>query len=218
GYAVCFHLSGGWKSVNAYLQGIAMILGIPCVFVFEGSDEMLEIPRLPARLDAEEVLRNHVDVFRRLDSGYALRATDADGIPESLLTEIDGAVRPSVWGEVLWNQSRNAILGESLLPSLSDRFCFSKAAENNFLEITERNRRIDVQRKFDRIAFIFDTEANATRTLAELNGIDLKQLRENPKPPSTHEFDLWHDGSAWRAFAHFDGERMICDSIGKALH
>jgi len=218
GYAVCFNLSGGWKSVNAYLQGVAMILGIPCVFVFEGSDEVLEIPRLPARLDADEVLKIHHDVFRRLDSGYALTATDADGIPESLLTEIDGTVGLSLWGEVLWSQARNAIFGESLLPSLSQRLCFSKAAENNFLEITERSRRIEVQRKLDWIAFILDTKKNALEHLAALRSVNLKPLRGNPKPPSTHEFDLWHDGSAWRAYVHFDGEKMICDSLGKALH
>ncbi|MGC8485819.1 MAG: putative CRISPR-associated protein, partial [Candidatus Baltobacteraceae bacterium] len=218
GYAVRFNLSGGWKSVNAYLQGVAMILGIPCVFVFEGSSELLEIPRLPARLNADEILKTHQDAFRRLDNGYTLSVADVIGVPESLLTEIDGKVVLSLWGTVLWNESRNTILGEKLLPPLSDRLCFSKPAENNFSEIIDRNRRIEVQNKFDKISFILDKHDKPREYLARLEGIDLKELRGNPKPPSTHEIDLWHDGATWRAFVHFDGDRMICDSLGKALH
>lgn len=218
GYEVCFNLSGGWKSVNAYLQGIAMLRGIPCVFVFEGSNELLEIPRLPARLDADEVFKNHHDVFRRIDSGYALTATDVDGIPESLLSKIDGAVELSLWGDVLWTQAREAILGENLLPSLSDKLHFARTVEKDFLRINERDRRIKAQKKLDMIAHYLDTNNDARQILASLKGTDLKELRKNPKPPSTHEFDLWPDGAAWRAFVHFEKDTMICDSLGEALH
>jgi hypothetical protein len=47
---VVFNLTGGFKSLNGYLQTVAMISADRCAFLFEGAPELMEIPRLPVRL------------------------------------------------------------------------------------------------------------------------------------------------------------------------
>ena len=64
---VVFNLTGGFKSLSAYLQALGMIVADECVFRFEGEAQLLVIPRLPLRLDEIEVAAKYMDVFRRQD-------------------------------------------------------------------------------------------------------------------------------------------------------
>lgn len=67
--------------------------------------------------------------------------------------------------------------------------------------------------KLDKLAVYL--ESDQTKPLKSL---DLKPLKGNPKPPSTHEFDAWADRDAKRVYCHFEGETLILDRLDKALH
>lgn len=55
-------------------------------------------------------------------------------------------------------------------------------------------------------------------TKQHLKGLDVKQLRGNPLPPSTHECDAWSDQDARRIFMHYEGDTLVLDQLGKGLH
>jgi len=65
GWFVVFNLTGGFKSLNGYLQTLGMISADRCVFIFEGAPELMEIPRLPVRLSELDDVREHMDIFSR---------------------------------------------------------------------------------------------------------------------------------------------------------
>ena len=52
-----------------------------------------------------------------------------------------------------------------------------------------------------------------------VSSLDLKALRGNPRPPSTHEIDAWSDGDAKRIFGHFEGgNHFVLDKLDSGLH
>ncbi|MFQ3679499.1 MAG: putative CRISPR-associated protein, partial [Pseudanabaenaceae cyanobacterium] len=54
GYHVVFNLTGGFKSVQGFLQTLAMFYADETIYIFETATDLLRIPRLPVRLNVLE--------------------------------------------------------------------------------------------------------------------------------------------------------------------
>ncbi|MEN9239070.1 MAG: putative CRISPR-associated protein [Thermostichus sp. DG_1_6_bins_120] len=104
GFRVVFNLTGGFKSINGFLQAMGMFYADECVYIFQESSELLRIPRLPLKLDPDGVVGEHMQTFRRLAQGYNLAVTECAGIPETLLYEVEGQVTLSEWGRLVWER------------------------------------------------------------------------------------------------------------------
>ncbi len=209
-WTTVFNLTGGFKSINAYLQALGMLHADRCVFVFERSAALMEIPRLPVELaDAGEV-RRHLDVFRRLAAGYPVSADEVAGVPDSLLLVDEGEAILSIWGEIVWQRVRKQLLGEGLLEPLSPRLELTGAVRRACAGL-DADRRMHVNKAIDALAAHLDRD----KPLPKAN--TLKKLQGKPKPPSTHELYLWSDQAAWRLFGHFEAERFVADAIGPHL-
>jgi putative CRISPR-associated protein (TIGR02619 family) len=211
GWAITFNLSGGFKSISAFLQALGMLYADRCVFRFEGARDLMEIPRLPIQLaDVAEVRRNLL-TFRKINQGYCVTESDALGIPESLLLALDGRVEFSIWGDVVWNRAEAAVFSEQLCEPLSPRLRLTERVTRSFIGLPPE-RRVQVNRALDFLT-------------AQLDGVRLpraantfKALGGNPSPPSTHELYLWSDGAAHRLFGHYDSDgTFVADSIGRHL-
>ncbi len=101
GFRVVLNLSGGFKSLQGFMQTLGMFYAAELVYIFENNDELLRIPRLPVELErsVEEAVQRHIEVFRRLSPpGSTMPREDCDGIPETLVYELDGEVELSPWG------------------------------------------------------------------------------------------------------------------------
>ncbi|HLH76747.1 MAG TPA: hypothetical protein VKV28_08075 [Candidatus Binataceae bacterium] len=210
GWRALFNLTGGFKSVNAYLQALGMIYADGCVFFFEGSSELMEIPRLPVRLAEADEIRPYTSVFRRLKHGYQVSERDAVGVSDSLLMFDDGQATTSVWGDVVWSRVRKKLFAEGLLDPLSPKLVIREPVREAFRELEEA-RRMQVNDALDALS------AHLDRVRALVKSEAFKKLSGNPSPPSTHEFYLWSDGAAWRLFGHYENERFIADSLGPHL-
>lgn len=210
GWTTYFNLTGGFKSVNAYLQALGMLYADRCVFLFEGQPTLMEIPRLPVKLAEADEVREHLTAFRRLMLGYLVAEREVVDVPDSLLLIDDGQVTRSVWGDVVWERVRKRLLRERLLDPLSPKLVISHAARKAF-EKLEEDRRIQVNEALDALSANLDFN----RELPKSN--TLKKLAGNPALPSTHELYLWSDGAAWRAFGHFEADRFVVDSLGPHL-
>ena len=205
-----FNLTGGFKSVNAYLQALGMLYADRCVFLFEGAPMLMEIPRLPIKLAEMDEIREHLAVFRKLKRGYPVKEDEAAGVPDMLLLSDDGQVTTSVWGDVVWNRVREALLSERLLDPLSPKLVISDSIRKAFDKL-ESSRRVQVNEAFDALSAHLDFNEQLPKSNT------FKKLRGNPAPPATHEMYLWNDGSAWRLFGHYEKDRFIGDSLGPHL-
>lgn len=197
GWFVVFNLTGGFKSLNGYLQTLAMISADRCVFLFEGAPELMEIPRLPVRLAELEELREHAALFRRLAVGYTVSADDAKRAPDSLLMEVDGEVTTSVLGDVAWARHRATLFAEKLQPPLSTKVRVADAVQKVFAGLAAAQK-VQVNEAFDE----FSAYVDHGRTLPKSR--KFKKLQGDPVPGSTHELYGWSDGAAGRLFGHYD--------------
>lgn len=211
-YRILFNLTGGFKSVQGFLQTLGNLYADETVYIFETSRALLRVPRLPIRLDMLDAVRQHQYVIRRLDAALPVAAADLADVPETFL-ERDGAdVLLSPWGTIVWDQSRKTLYAEGVLPPPTDRVRFAET----FLPSTKSlspDRYANLNDKLDKLAtFLEGDQVRPVRSL------DLKPLRNNPKPPSTHEFDAWADRDAKRVFCRYEGDVLVLDRLDDALH
>lgn len=206
GCFVVFNLTGGFKSLNGYLQALGMILADRCVFLFEGAPELMEIPRLPVRLAELDELRKHADLFRRLAVGYPATSLDAGGVPESLLIELDGEVTTSVLGDVAWARHRSTLFAEALLPPLSSRVRVERPVQRVFARLTARQK-IQVNEALDE----FSAHTDHDRPLPKSR--TFKRLTGDPMRGSTHELYAWSERGAGRLFGHYEGGVFVFDRL-----
>lgn len=142
GYRIVFNLTGAFKSLQSYLNIAGMFYADEIVYIFEGSDQLLRIPRLPIQVDVEK-LRKHRVQLALLDTGAIVEQAALPDLPEGLL-EVDqyGHATLSEWGRLIWNRSRRELLGDQLLifPHLTAEESFHRDFER-----ASREDRFDLQ-------------------------------------------------------------------------
>ena len=209
GYEVIFNLVGGFKSLQGYMQTLGMFYADETVYIFETGGELLRIPRMPVDFSAnakQSVIENST-AFRRMQR-ESIPRSECGGIPDTLLEILDGKCTMSAWGKIVWNEVQNDMY-ESILPPVSERVIITRKAQ----KAIPPNRTKDFNEVIDRISLYIDSGMKDS-----VNGCNFRQLNANPVPPSTHEFDLWGDMGSWRAFCHFEGDKLIIDDAGMGLN
>lgn len=209
---VVFNLTGGFKSVNAYLQALGMLHADRCVFLFEGADSLMEIPRLPVRLAEDQVVRSHHKVFRRLAAGYKVSEAEVADVPDSLLLVMDNTVLLSVWGDEVWARLRKTVLADvPLKEPLSEKLQVKDAVKKAFADLSA-DQRVEVNEALDVLSAYLDL---GERLLKSNN---FKALQGDPCPPSTHQIYVSSHGKPLRVFGHFvEGGHFVADRIGPSL-
>lgn len=208
GWHVVFNLTGGFKAVNGFLQAVGMLYADETVYLFESSDELLRVPRLPIMLDAESAIRAAELPFRRLGNG--LEVPGEIPVAETLLLRLGDRVILSEWGEVIWARGRRAFYREGLLEPLSPK-----------VRVTDSFRASVRRLAADRIAVVngrIDDLCVFAETGRNPRSLDVKALRAGPIGPSTHECDAWADQGAPRIFCHYEGSVICLDILGPGLH
>jgi len=205
GYRVIFNLTGGFKSVQGFLQSLAPFYADEVVYVFESQKELLRIPRLPVRMAATDTVRDNLTTFRRLAT--ALPVSDVSGIPETLFLQYKDIVMLSPWGELIWSQVKGVVYAEQLWPSPSVLLVFGPRFERSVREIAP-DRRVIINVRIDDLARYLETG----RTINP-SSLDFKVLHGNPMPPSTYECDAWADQDAKRLFGHFEDTTFVLDKL-----
>lgn len=208
GYHVIFNLTGGFKSVQGFLQTMAMLYADETVYVFEKEKELFRLPKLPIKLIPQDVIRNNFDFFRKLNLG--IPTSIPDGIPEIMLLRLENEYNLSDYGQVIFQQTKRILYEEQIWPSPYDKIKFGP----HFLKSVEgldAERKRMLNERIDDLMKHFLTGQNPRR-------LDFKELKANPKPPSTHEIDAWADQDAKRIYGHYESDAFVLDNLDKALH
>ncbi len=210
GYKIIFNLTGGFKSVQGFLQSIANFFADETVYIFESSSELMKIPRLPIRMDAISIVEDNIDYLRNITINQSTSVPNT--IPETLLFSLDGQTILSPWGELIWTSSKSEIYKKTLLASPRPEKIrygegFIKTTESLSADRLELiNNRIDQLNRY-----LADTKYNP-------KSLDFKQLKGNAMKMSTHEINAWSDLDAKRIFGHFEGGVFVLDKLDKGLH
>jgi putative CRISPR-associated protein (TIGR02619 family) len=210
GYHVVFNLTGGFKSVQGFLQTLASFYADETVYVFETANDLMRIPKLPVKMaDEEEVLKN-LTAFRRL--GMSLPVSPPIRIAETLLLTLDGETQLSPWGELVWLRTKPRLYERELYESPSERVVFSKTFRRSVEGLPSDRIRLVNERVDDLARYLETNGAYHTPRL------DFKPIKGKPSPPSTHECDAWSDKDAKRLFGHFEGSAYVLDKLDDGLH
>jgi putative CRISPR-associated protein (TIGR02619 family) len=219
GYEIIFNLTGGFKSVQGFLQSVGMFYADKCVYIFQFSSELLTIPRLPIKLDTEEIVGQNLTVFRKFDVGLPVKKNECHNIPETLLfyLENEDSVTLSEWGELIWLQSKKHYFQQELLPPLSNKLVYSEEFKRNIKDLQNRGDRLElINIKCAQLSRFLESPDNNKYNPTSL---EFKPLTHSPFSDSTHECDAWGDQDAQRLFGHWlgNGQYMI-DRLAKGLH
>jgi len=210
GHRIHFNLTGGFKSVNAFIQLLGSLWADEVFFVFESSSELIRIPRLPFRLDDEGIIREHLATFRRLVVLNSEHLSTLTGFPDGLLLVIGDEACLSPWAEAAFAARRTSLYGEAVHPSWTDGVRFGPSFLKSTAGLPPDRLRL-INERIDDLARLVHTGHNIKR-------LDLKPIKGKPQGDSTHEADAWSDGSADRLFLHKDSQVWTLDRLGPALH
>lgn len=211
GYGIIFNLTSGFKSVQGFLQILANFYADETIYIFERSEKLLRIPRLPIQMTPDRVVRERLLQLRRI--ALDLPVETVAGIPETLLLVIEEqVVGLSVWGELVWNQTKGQLYSEQLHPSPSTLIAFSSTFEKDVHHLQPDRKRL-VNERIDQLARHLEGQGKYN-----VRSLDFKKLVGDPCPPSTHEIDAWADQDARRIYGHYENEKFMLDQLGKALH
>ena len=205
GYRVIFNLVGGFKSLQGYMQTFGMFYADETVYIFETGGELLRIPKMPVDFSAsakQSVIENSI-AFRRMQKGD-IPLSECEGIPGTLLDIIGDNCRMSAWGKIIWQEAQNDLYGE-ILPPMSDRVIITRKAQKG----VPPNRIKEFNEAIDRVSRYIESNGEEN-----LNTCNLRPIQGDVKAPSNHEFNLWPDMGGWRAFCHYEGDKLIIDDIG----
>lgn len=153
GYRVIFNLTGAFKSLQSYLNIAGMFYADEIVYIFEGSSQLLRIPRLPIQVDIN-ALRTHCVALSLMDAGAILPPQKVSTLPEGLLdVDAHGDATLSEWGRLIWNRAQHELLQEELLdfPQLLYEDSFRRDFKN-----ASSDERVDLQRTLAKVSLLLE--------------------------------------------------------------
>ncbi len=217
-HRVIFNLTGGFKSVQGFLQTLAMFYADEAVYIFETGNTLMRIPRLPVEMKAPDVMKNHFDFFRKLHIGMGNLIPPSD-IPESMLIIMDDGICLSPWGELIWEQNRHKLYSMRVYPPPCD-FVRPGARFMDSVKMLSSDRRRHINEKIDDLC-LFWLHRNNGKPYNPVS-LDFKELKGNPAPPSTHECDAWAEHGGKRIFMHIESgtngnKVLVLDRLGDHL-
>lgn len=210
GYQIYFNLTGGFKSLNGFLQAIASIYADQTFYLFESSNDLLFIPRLPLTLD-DKVVKKNLVAFRRLDNNLTVAPDQLAQIPDSLLFNCVGETMLSEWGELLWLSQKNALYNEKLQKSISTKIIFMPEFYDSIKSLPV-HLMVKLNDTIDKLAVFAENPNNPN-----LRSLDAKPLKEQQyRDKGYWECDI--DGNHYRIFMIKDKENFRLQKVGEALH
>ncbi len=184
GYHIVFNLTGGFKSIQGYLNTLGMLYADEMVYLFEPPNRsLITIPRLPLRLDVGDTVKRYAVWFGLLDEvGYLPEDSipDVTKIPELFIEHLidadHAAVGLSNWGLVIWKREQKSLYSESLLPWPGLQY--QRSFQNDFKSITDTSVRIRVQQSLANLAgLLLFAHGNISTAMSD-GGLQFERLQQ----------------------------------------
>lgn len=213
-YNLIFNMTGGFKSIQGFLQTLAMFHNAESIYIFEGSDKLMIIPRLPVKIVADERIRENLTLARRLSMGMS--ANEPERLSETMIMKMDDETAFSSWGDIIWNRVKKEIYAEEIWPSPSPKVEYGQNFLNSVRNLPPK-RKILINERIDDMARYMETR-DENGVGYNPRSLDFKPLKGNPKPPNTHELDAWSDDAAKRIYGRFNDDVFVLERLDDAMH
>ncbi|MEB3282483.1 MAG: putative CRISPR-associated protein [Lyngbya sp.] len=144
-YKIRFNLVGGFKALQGYLNTIGMFYADEIIYIFEGSSELVKIPRLPIEIK-KSVIKPVQFALMATEVGIWVKRSELEGVEpaDTLLFIVDDEATLTNWGRLTWNNCKEDFLTtEKLLefPKIKYEQSFSKDYQKN---ATDANKKLDL--------------------------------------------------------------------------
>ena len=111
-YTICFNLVGGFKALQGYFNTIGMFYADEIIYVFEGSNQLIKIPKLPVKVDVSEIEPYKVQLAMMDVGEISTSWEEAQEVPKEWVFVIEPKMTLSAWGELLWDQCKEELLSK----------------------------------------------------------------------------------------------------------
>ncbi len=109
---VVFNLVGGFKAIQGYMNTMGMFYADEIVYIFEGGNQLIKIPRLPVNINLTEVEPYKVQLAI-MNVGEILTSwEEAKKVPEDWRIVVEPEMTLSTWGQLIWQQCKDVFLAE----------------------------------------------------------------------------------------------------------
>lgn len=198
-----FNVAGGFKSVSGFMQILGQFLADETIYLFEGGDEILSVPKLPVRWEQMDAIRDNIDDYRRVSIGLTPQN------PEKLnsLWVRDGSFTP--WGQIAWENAKQVLYGEKVYPILYEKIKEGETFRNTLSGLTKDQIAIVNERIDDLCRYIKGGKKQPLRRL------DYKKVQGGG--PYDYECDVW-DGNSKRFFCTDKDGIVTIDRFADAMH
>jgi putative CRISPR-associated protein (TIGR02619 family) len=151
GYEIYFNLVGGFKAIQGFANTIGMFYADKITYIFEGSSQVITIPRLPIKIDTDVI--KPVE-FALMAQGAWIDINKLEKVPETLLFIVDNKATLSTWGRLIWNRSKENILSAGLinLDNIKYEGSFTKDFENT----KDKKDRLKLQETIVKVAYLLN--------------------------------------------------------------
>jgi putative CRISPR-associated protein (TIGR02619 family) len=212
-----FNLTGGFKSVNGFLQALAMFYADESIYIFESDGQLLTIPKLPIKLSPEDDLANNLDIFRRLAIlGHEISANECQNISGTLLEQVDDRASLSEWGQLVWQQFSGGHYQNQLLPPLTSKLKYSEEFVID-IQSLPRDRLAIINARLDDLTRCLESNGEYNPRSLRFHSLEGRPFRGRLSPEPTHECYAWSDKDAKRIYGHFEDNVFIIDKLGLHL-
>ena len=112
-YTICFNLVGGFKALQGYFNTIGMFHADEIIYVFEGSNTLITIPRLPVKVDVDKVEPYKVQLAMMDVGDINTSWEEAKEVPKDWVLVYGHEMTLSTWGQLIWNQCKDDLLSQN---------------------------------------------------------------------------------------------------------
>jgi putative CRISPR-associated protein (TIGR02619 family) len=175
GYQICFNLVGGFKAIQGFANTIGMFYADEIIYIFEGSRDIITIPRLPIKVDTS-VIKPVQFALMASGVGVWVKLSELQSVPETLIFVVGEEATLSNWGRLTWNNCKRELLARDLLE-------FPCLVYEDWFKKDYKKTNVDSQRKFE-----------LHEVLSEVSGSMLKFKGDTTRFDSRLHFSRYEGG------------------------
>lgn len=172
-YQICFNLVGGFKALQGYFNTIGMFYADEIIYVFEGSNEVIKIPKLPVKVNRAEVEPYKVKLAIMNDGDIPTSWEEAKKVPPDWVLVDGNEMTLSAWGQLIWNQCKDEILSEELLnfPKLE----YTRSFKDDYQNQTDLQKRVKLQETLAKVAYLLTKHKDGVGALKKDGGLQFER-------------------------------------------
>jgi putative CRISPR-associated protein (TIGR02619 family) len=211
-YKICFNLVGGFKALQGFANTIGMLYADEIIYIFEGSQDIITIPRLPIQVD-KSVIKSVQ--FSLMAAGAWVKLSELDGVPETLIFKVDDTANLTTWGKLIWNRSKENLLSGELLPL--PRLKYESSFNKDYDRITDKKEKSKLQETLAKVSHLLIKHNGDTAPLKSDGGVQY-EVYEKEDSKQIEGLAHFRVTQALRVSCVTSGNVLILRHYGSNLH